>query len=229
MRIVTIDLARSLAILLMVVFHFCYDLKMFGYVSWDVPDGGVWQQFRWLIVSLFFLCLGVSLSLAYSEQIHWRKFIVRTSQIAAGALVISVGSYYFIRENWIFFGVLHFLALSSVLALPFVRYPRVSALLGTLVIAVGAFQLVPTRWPFHLLFDNLPSYTNDYVAFFPWFGMVLLGVCLGYSQWLKNDPLGFIKNNKNAKYFVWPGQHSLMIYLLHQPVLVVLILLYGLL
>ncbi len=224
MRIIALDIARTIAIVLMVIFHFCYDLKMFSYVDWDVPDGRGWQEFRWAIVTLFFLCLGVSLSLAYSVAINWRKFSIRTGQIALSAAAISIGSYYAVPKNWIFFGVLHFLALSCVLGIAFVRFPKLSVLFGFIVMGVGMLELLPSRWPFYLFFDNLPSYTNDYVAFFPWFGMVLLGIGLGSTDWLKNDPFATLKEHpklhKPLTLIAWPGQHSLSIYLLHQPILV---------
>ncbi len=209
---------RTLAIVLMVIFHFIYDLKFFHFISSDIPDGSGWQQFRWLIISLFFLCLGASLTLAYKQRFRPKKFFVRVLQIAGAAGVISIGSYLFIPKNWIFFGVLHFLAVSSLIGILFIHHPKISIGLGALFLITGALQIVPTRWPFHLLFDNLPSYTNDYVAFVPWFGMVLLGIGLAHANWFLKDPA---KNliSYEKKWWVWPGKHSLSIYLLHQPLL----------
>ncbi len=221
-RNLTLDITRTTAIVLMVVFHFIYDLKYFGWLQTDIPDGNGWQQFRWLIISLFFLCLGASLTLAHSTHFGPKKFMRRLVQISLGAGIISLGSYYALPQNWIFFGVLHFLALSSVLVIGLVRYPVFCAILGISILVFGALQILPSRWPFHLLFSNLPSYTNDYVAIQPWLGMVLLGISVAHTRWFKQDPLKPIMMKVSAPtrhYMQAPGNHSLLIYLLHQPIL----------
>nr|WP_136249649.1 heparan-alpha-glucosaminide N-acetyltransferase [Ningiella ruwaisensis] len=223
-RNITLDITRTVAIAAMVIFHFIYDLKLFGYVKWDIPDGSPWREFRWVIITLFFLCLGVSLVFAHSQQFNARKFITRVLQIALSALLISVGSYIFINEHWIFFGVLHFLAFASLVTIAFVRKPLLSLSLGLLCFALASFQYLTNRFPFRLFFENLPHYTNDYVAPIPWLGMVFFGISLGHSTILKNDPLkaSFAKISTNSikTCLIWPGQHSLSIYLLHQPILI---------
>lgn len=222
MRNITLDLIRTLAIVLMVIFHFIYDLKFFGYLNWDIPDGIGWQQFRWIIVSLFFLCLGASLSFTHHKVFCAQKFFVRTSQIAASAILISIVSYLAIPKHWIFFGVLHFLAFSSVLVVAFVRYPKLCFLLGITLLIFGSLQILPSRWPFDILFSSLPKYTNDYVAIFPWLGMVFLGVPFAHWYLFKFDPMQAHANNASPELkraLQWPGQHSLSIYLVHQPLL----------
>ncbi len=218
---------RTLAIVLMVIFHFIYDLKFFGYIEYNIPDGEGWKQFRWLIISLFFLCLGISLTFAHQTDFRFTKFMKRFSQIAGAAIVISVITYFTIPKNWIFFGVLHFLALASIIVVWFRHYPKLCLLLGSTFMLVGILQWVPSRWPFYLFFNNLPAYTNDYVAIVPWLGMVFYGVAMAHSKWLKRDPIARLMTNdageltrtKATKSLVWPGQHSLSIYLLHQPIM----------
>ena len=215
----TLDIVRTLAIVLMVIFHFIYDLKFFGYITWDIPDGGGWQQFRWLIISLFFLCLGISLTFAHKHTLRINKFLVRVAQIAGAALIISISTYFAIPENWIFFGVLHFLAFASCVVIFFVNKPTLCLLIGAIFISVGALEVFPNRWPFHLVFEGLPKYTNDYVAIFPWLGMVFIGVFIAHSKWFLNDHLAITGSRKTSTLLIWPGQHSLSIYLLHQPIM----------
>ena len=231
-RNVTLDITRTIAIVLMVVFHFLYDLKFFNFVDWDTPDGHGWKEFRFVIITLFFLCLGVSLTFAYSERFHFKKFALRVGQIVGSALVISIVTYIVLPANWIFFGVLHFLALSAVMVIWFVKLPVLSMLIGLIIIAFGVSEHLPNRWPFDLLFTGLPSYTNDYVAIQPWLGVVFLGVSIAHSSWLKSDPLKSFLTTltpKRQKYLLWPGQHSLSIYLLHQPIMLGLLALIAML
>jgi uncharacterized membrane protein len=216
----TLDVTRTIAIALMVIFHFIYDLTFFGWLDWDLPDGDGWRHFRWLIISLFFVCLGVSLTFAHRHSFRSRKFLIRFSQIAAGGLAISIATYIAIPENWIFFGVLHFLALASLICIPFVRFAKLSLALGLLIIAIGISGAVESRWPFDALFTGkLPAYTNDYVAIFPWLGLVFLGIFLGHSKWFIADPLKQLQGLPSQTLLIWPGQHSLSIYLLHQPLI----------
>ena len=221
-RNITLDITRTVAIVLMVIFHFIYDLKFFGFVDFNIPDGIGWQQFRWLIISLFFVCLGISLTLAYEKHFLLKKFLVRTAQIALSAALISLLSYFTIPNNWIFFGVLHFLALSSLIVVCFVRLPKLCFLIGISLLVFGSLQILPSRWPFDLFFENLPKYTNDYVAILPWLGMVFLGVPIAYAAKFRQDPLLKYYNNSAPFWqtcLIWPGQHSLSIYLLHQPIM----------
>jgi uncharacterized membrane protein len=215
----TLDIVRTIAITLMVIFHFIYDLKLFSYIDWDTPDGFGWRQFRWVIISLFFLCLGISLTFAHKNRVQGKKFLIRFAQIFSAAILISVATYLAIPQNWIFFGVLHFLAFASCVAIWFVNMPKISFAIGISIILIGAVQLLPSRWPFYVFFDNLPHYTNDYVAIFPWLGLVFIGVTIAHTKWFLEDPL-CRKNADPHIWLIWPGQHSLSIYLLHQPFMV---------
>ncbi len=218
---------RTFAIMLMIVFHFIYDLNFFSLIEFDIPDGNGWREFRWLIISLFFLSLGASLRLSHCDGFHFKAYLSRLVKITAAAAMISLATLFFIPDNWIFFGVLHFLAISSVIAIFFIHIPNISLVLGLLFLVIGALEIIPSRWPFYLLFDNLPSYTNDYVAFFPWFGMVLIGIYISKLRIFLNDPLNSAFDRKTQSLLVWPGKHSLSIYLLHQPILISAVFAYS--
>lgn len=221
-RNITIDLIRTLAIVLMIIFHFLYDLTYFNLVDWNMPNGEGWRQFRWIIITLFFLCLGVSLTFVHHISFKAKAFSIRILQISLGALVISIATYFAIPKNWIFFGVLHFLALSSVVVLPFVRYPLISLIVGGIIMLIGMLQIYPSRWPWYLLFDDLPRYTNDYVAILPWLGMVFWGVPLAHWYFFKFDPFSILAktlNQSQLNKLTFLGRHGLIVYLVHQPII----------
>ena len=215
-RIVSIDVLRSFAIVLMVVFHFIYDLRFFGYVEWNIPDGVGWRTFRHIILIAFLICLGASLHLSYQNGIDWKKFSKRLTQVLVSALAISLVSLVIVPNNYIYFGVLHFIAVASVLCIMFANKPRASLSIGLFIIATYNIGAVSEKWPFTYILDHLPVYSNDYVGLFPWLGVVFVGIWSASLSFVKNDPL---LNLKKHTWIVFPGKHSLVIYLVHQPAL----------
>jgi len=224
-RIATLDLLRSLAIVLMVIFHFIYDLKFFGYYETTIPDEQPWRAFRYLILTLFISCVGAGMVLAHKGQLNTRKFLLRLGQIAAGAAIISVTSLVMFPEQWIHFGVLHFIAVATLLTIPVLNSPQLAAAMGAGVIAAYNVGWLSHWWPFQYYANLIPAYSVDFVPLFPWIGVAWLGVALGHSQWLQSDPLAAIHH---AKTYALPGRHSLIIYLVHQPLLFTLLWVAGL-
>ncbi|MBF7073046.1 DUF1624 domain-containing protein [Glaciecola sp. MH2013] len=202
----------------MVIFHFIYDLKFFGYVDWNTPDGHGWRSFRHLILISFFLCLGASLHLTHAQSYQWKKFWKRWAQIAASAGIITATSLIMVPANYIYFGVLHFIAIASMCCVLFAPFPKTSLAIGTVIIAVYQLGFVSGLWPFTTIRPLLPAYSNDYVGIFPWLGVVFLGIYLASTHWLRSDPFSQLTVKPHlSTWLTKPGQHSLIIYLLHQP------------
>jgi uncharacterized membrane protein len=213
-RNVTIDIMRTIAIVLMVIFHFAYDLHFFGWVDWNVPNGSGWKEFRHIILTLFFLSVGASLVFAHRQRVDFKSYAKRIMWIAVWAFAISLFTYQFFYSNWIFFGVLHFIAVASILCLPLVRYPVIATSVGVLSVALFLTNVITSKWPFDLWELGLPSSPNDYVALFPWIGVVLLGIGVGHFFVKGFDPCASLKLSTK---FTFLGRHSLMVYVLHQP------------
>ncbi len=215
-RIYLIDELRGLATLLMAVFHFCYDLSVFGFLTFEM-NGGFFTWFRFLIVTLFFTSVGASLYLAHTPKIQWSKFVTREIKIGLGALFITVSTYILYPRSWVWFGVLHFIVIASFMALPFIRFPKSAAVIGVLV-----FILFNTTSWFNLHFLwlalndplHLPKGTQDLTRLIPWLGMVLIGIYLGYKKFWDVTSLPRTKATVPLR---WLGKHSLIFYLLHQP------------
>ena len=70
-----IDLLRGLAIVLMVIFHFSYDLTVFGWAGFSTGEDIEWKIFRTVIVSCFLLAVGMSSYLAYKKSINGKKLV----------------------------------------------------------------------------------------------------------------------------------------------------------
>lgn len=232
-RIGALDSLRGLALLAMASYHFTWDLEFFGYIEQGTAVTGPWKIYARCIASTFLFLVGFSLFLAHGQGIRWRSFGKRLGQIAAAALLISVATYFVMGDGWIFFGILHGIALMSVFALPCLRLPVVITLVAAAVSLALPFY---ARAPLfdHAMFwwlglsENLPR-SNDYVPLFPWFAAVLAGVAtakiaamFGLFQRLATVPAG-------PRILSLAGRHSMAFYLIHQPVLIALVYLASLL
>lgn len=221
-----VDIARGVAIVLMFTFHFCFDLNYFGFVQFDIYHDPFWRYARAAIVTLFLLVVGVSLLLAHAEGIRWPAVRRRTVQLVAAAALVTAGSYLLFPRSYIFFGVLHFIALASLLALPFVRVPKLALLAGLLLLWSGLNYSSPVFDQPLLNWFGLMTYkpvTEDYVPLLPWLGVVLSGLFIG--SWLRNSRRGLVRWQGAGGLWGalgWTGRHSLLLYLLHQPLFFVL-------
>ena len=223
-RYQSLDLLRGLAILLMFVFHFSYDLNYFGVVTIYFLEGWFWPNFRIVIVSLFLLVMGISLYLSAHKGIRSKSYLRRLTLLIVYAALVSVGSWYMFPQTYIWFGILHFIAVASVLGLLFVRLGILNLLIGCMLLLLGVFYN-------HSLFDSpllqwlgMMSYqprTEDYVPLVPWFGIVLIGIYLG--KYMLNKPGSMLFSqwqNPVVDSVCFAGRHSLHIYMLHQPVFI---------
>ena len=224
-----IDWLRGFAILLMVIYHFCYDLDLFGYI--DTAFGkGYWVPFRYVIVIGFLSLVGVSLVLVHSKNINWRSMQKRSLQLLLASLAVTASSYFVDPRQLTIFGILQFILVASWFALPFLRYYRLSFTLGIVVFALGhTFETASLNslWLHWIGMVETERQALDYVPMFPWFGMVLIGITLGH--WFFNTETGKtvasfeVGKVTGLKQISWllekSGQHSLVIYLVHQPIM----------
>lgn len=224
-RLFLIDVLRGIAIVLMVLYHFCYDLTYFNVVHFDFYHNVFWLNFRNFIVTCFVFIAGISFTLATQQGIKWTSFKKRFAMITVAAVIVSLITYFMFPGRTIFFGVLHFIAAASFLGLFFYQYYRLNLLLGVICIVAGVLIETPTfnhPWLQWIGFMTHKPATEDYVPLFPWFGIFLLGLYSGKtilrSNRLRNIAARVIEN-KLAFGLQTCGQHSLLIYLLHQPVL----------
>lgn len=221
-RIWLIDLGRSIALLGMVLFHFTYDLQMFGLVApGTVSTGGFWYLARGVAGS-FIALAGMSLWLAHGAGIRWQAFWRRWLVLALAAAGVSLATRLAMPQAWVFFGILHSIALSSLLGLAFLRLPAALTLVAGIGIIYGAGPLPEILdWNAPALrflgLGTLRVASVDFEPLFPWFGPFLLG--LGAAKAL-NPVWPRLAALRGPGWMAWPGRHSLAIYLLHQPLLI---------
>ncbi|VAX01296.1 Mlr1315 protein [hydrothermal vent metagenome] len=224
-----IDIARGGAIALMFIYHFCFDLNYFGIVSFYFTTDPFWLNFRTIIVSCFLFIMGVSMAIATNKSLNLKNYLKRLAIILAYAAIVSLSSYLMYPKSMIFFGILHFVAAATVLALIFTRLYWTNLILGIVIVIFSAsfefriFDLAYLQW-FGLMTHK--PLTEDYVPLIPWFGVVLIGLFFGKLVFL-NKSSAFSKKCQNwstnvriAKIFAFGGRHSLHIYMLHQPIFI---------
>jgi uncharacterized membrane protein len=214
----------------MFVFHFTWDLGYFRFIPPEFPYSPGFMAFGHCVASVFLALAGVSLVLASRGGLKWRAFLKRLGMIAGAALAITISTFYLFPDSYIFFGILHCIAAASVVALVFLRAP-----LWSVAVAAGAIIVAPLLYssPF---FDapllrwvglgDVEPRSNDWRAFFPWAGVTLAGVALGRAALRAGPPEEFMRwkaNNVLARGLVLGGRHSLLVYLVHQPVLLAVV------
>jgi uncharacterized membrane protein len=223
-RLLGIDVFRGWAIFLMVIFHLSYDLQYFKIIDFHIQTNIFFIWFRFLIVSMFLLTVGISLKLAHQKRINWSKIKKRSLQLILASVAVTIVSYIIFPNMWIYFGILHFILLSSFILLPLLNYPY-TALTLAISIFIG-FQLgvVHMHWLFQLLMVPLnlpPTISVDIVRFFPWVSFILIGMAMGTLNWHTKvfDNNFFNREDKKNNFFRVMGRHALIIYLVHQPLI----------
>ena len=168
-RFAAIDGLRGFAICLMLVYHFAFDLAWFRVFRADFNNDVFWLGFRAVIVTLFMALVGVSLVLARGARQGRRAFWRRIALIAACAALVSVASYVTFPQTFITFGILHCIAVSSVLARPLVDFPRAALLAGIAIIVLGNTVHLPlfdAPWLNWIGMTTHKPGTEDYVPLF---------------------------------------------------------------
>lgn len=194
----------------MIFFHFSFDLNLLGFIHIDIIHQPFWYFLPRLIVFLFFFAVGMSLTLAHQKQVRWKSFFKRFFKLVFFAALISAVTYFIFPENWIYFGTLHSIAIVSLMSLPFLKYPKTA-----LVIALALF--IPSIvWDKNLPWFELSHSSFDYISPFPWVGASLLGI---FSVSKKLHKINCYQELRIVKSLNFLGFHSLLIYLIHQPIL----------
>lgn len=229
-RFAVVDIARGLAIIAMVAYHFCWDLSYFRFIAADVGYDPAWVLLARSILAVFLFLAGVSLVLGHGRGIRWRSFWRRWAFLVVGALAITVATWFAFPQSFVYFGVLHAIALFSLLGLAFLRAPLwLPIVVAAVVIALPFFHADPLfnekAWSW-LGFWQVPPPANDLVPVFPWFGAVLLGIIatrIVLASRLAPRLAAIAPAGRLPRLLAFLGRWSLLIYLLHQPILLGLV------
>jgi uncharacterized membrane protein len=220
-RVGGLDALRGIAIVAMVIYHFCFDLRYFRLTRWDFEHDPLWLTARAAILSSFLLIAGISAALAHRNPRSDARWSRHVALIGGAAVLVTAASFAMFPRSFIWFGVLHAIAASLIVARPFIDRPRAAALAGIVAIVAGltlSSPLFDNRALGWLGFMTHKPVTEDYVPMFPWTGVLLLGIAAGHAlvhnRFAVLAPLG-----RAPRALRFLGRHSLAVYLVHQPLM----------
>jgi uncharacterized membrane protein len=233
-RIWEIDFLRGVAILLMVLYHFGYDLtelagvrRVLG-IDFDLLSGPFQAAVAFFAGTFVVLC-GISTSLTRSN-------IRRGLRLLAAALLVTGASYLFAPEEVILFGILHCLALCILV------YGLTLEKAGPLACLGAAAGVVAISLALPVLLETTPIHTDwllafgvhsdtfssfDYFPLLPWLAVFLAGAAVGKRFYAARKSL--LPWGRPVPVINAAGRYSLWIYLIHQPLLLGIFYLAGLL
>jgi len=237
-RFIELDILRGFAILFMIVLHLFWDLDYFEIL----PLNKNFYSLNIIVPLMFFLLVGICQAVnnnKYRNQPN--KIYLRALQ--RGLWVLNLGmlltllTTICLPDKPIMFGVLHCIGCCIILSVPFLRFKSTNILIGTILIItgllIGIFSTVENPNVLQLAAgfhqSNIGQHTIDYFPILPWLGVCLFGIALGnilYRENKRRFPIPDISQYKPTKIFSWLGQHSLTIYLIHQPIIAGILFLY---
>lgn len=225
-RLAVIDVARGAALAAMAAYHATWDLGHLRLIPEHVALSLPGHVAAHLIAGSFLLLVGLGMVLMNGGGIRPLPTLLRLARIALAALAVTLATWFAFPDSFVFFGVLHCIAVASLLGLPFLSAPAwATALVAALVVAAPHLvraEILDAPALFFLGLGQGSPRTNDYVPLFPWFGIVLAGIALGRAVLprLAGSALGrWRPAGRLGRWAALAGRHSLAIYLVHQPLL----------
>lgn len=242
-RIYWIDNVRALALISMILYHGVWDLVYLFGINWKWFEGSpakIWQQsICWTFILLSGFCWSFS-----------KKPLKQGILVNFCGLLVTVVTFLFDDESRVLFGVLNLIGTSALLLL-LLRpiFENISAVLGTVgmfllfVITyrindgyLGIFSMEILELPGELYtnlltaflgFPKASFYSTDYFSLLPWSFLYFTGYFL-HRMW-KDKAFCPHYLDRPIPVLTWVGMHSLLIYLLHQPIIygVLLLIFHG--
>ena len=271
-RFEELDLLRGLAIVGMVIYHLLFILNFFGVYGVNLEFSAM-QIFAGIVRFDFLVLVGVGMVISYYRilgkmensvslgRARWCAILQqwkRGAMVGGVAMVVTVATYFYVREDFVRFGILHLIAVSILFWSFFVERKWVVLILALVSFWMGGwFEWMRIGgvdfsgvWLGYFLRDrNWNAQSVDYFPLFPWIGMVGIGVFLGHIFYPKgvrrggavdavtddgefvSGAAGYARSAHYAhscvaklkKPICFLGRHSLAVYMIHVPVIMVVL------
>ena len=203
----------------MIVWHFLFDLASVGLVPDLLMQSGIMELARYIIAGSFIAISGVCARLS-------KRPLRRGLAVLGAALIVSAATYLFGAP--VFWGILHLLGVCMLLYAAvrkrWERLPATAACGAALLVFALTFVLpirvrvgVPFLFPFGLRTAEFAS--ADYYPLLPW-GALFFAAAAAAERLGDMPPERKYESAPHA--LAWLSRRSLLIYLVHQPVLLAL-------
>lgn len=215
-----VDLLRGVAVVAMVAYHLTYDLAFFGLFDVSVMRSGAGYGIGRSIGGTFVFLAGLSLYLGRGRS--FGRVARRGGFVFGCGMVLTVITLLFAPEEPILFGVLHLIGASMVLAYPLLRLGLWNAPLGAAIFAVGLYvERFEIEGAWLVPFGIEPGFFMiDYWPLLPWLGVVLIGAAAGHAFYGKGPAKDPAPAPGAPRPLTFLGRRSLLVYFVHQPVLI---------
>lgn len=250
-RIFEIDLIRGIAILLVIIDHFFFEVMYFGNewfksaIFCSSPLSGMYflgaaywtsplrEWVRWIVIGIFFLVSGISSSFSRDNYKRGMRMF-----LFALALNLATYSLYLLNivDFRIDFNAIHVFAISTLFYALINKLDNKSKF--TIVFALTVLYIWITYEQFevnHYFFLPIGIYPDnyvrmDYMSLLPWIQIFIIGGMIGKEYYYDRKSLFKDKKRDNAfdKVFLFMGRNSLYFYLGHQLVWFLLFMVFGL-
>jgi uncharacterized membrane protein len=242
-----VDAARGVALGLMLLFNWSYALDYLGiYTIVGHPSWLYWEVLPDCIAFLFVFIVGVSLTLSVNRlrrtypqrwpDLATRKYPARGLGIVGLALGITIVTYWYDPERFVYFGILHLIGVAVLCSRPLLVRKWAALACGTVAIALGPLVASIQTHSRVLAAIGLttPHPSFDYFPVLPWIGVAFLGIWTGHVLFPNGkrrfDPGSApdtLVVGQAVQTLQFVGRHTLVVYLTHQPALIVVLALLG--
>jgi len=223
-RIAELDVLRGVAVLMMLVSNFLFDLFFFAAViSGDSPFV-VWLAR--MTAGLFLLVSGMTLYVRHpgGGAAAARHVFCRSLRLFGLGMVVTAATRLAVGDGFVVFGILHLIALGSLVCYPLLGRPRLCLVTGALIVAAAPLARglsADSPWFLWLGIQYPGFYSVDYTPVVPWLGPMLIGVFAGAALFpggVRRFAESPLLRSPAGRCLAAVGRRSLVIYFLHQPV-----------
>jgi uncharacterized membrane protein len=234
-RFLELDILKTYAISGMIIFHSFYLLDFFNILTNEMYEGSL--GILALSVQLSFLGLvGLGLSISANRSKSTKSFqkkqLKRTLVIFLAGSLVSLSTWLFLKEGFVKFGVLQLIALSILILTIFVKNSLFVGFIGlSSYLTFPIINTIDSSNPltYILGFNPKDIIAVDYFPLLKWIPVICVGILIGNLFYKNRSPHKTKIHNRLLRSFMFLGQHSLAIYLIHVPLIILGLILSGLL
>jgi len=220
-RIIAIDNLRGIAFILMFIQHIFYFYDVSKFYETNYAKIPIINISGIIARTLFIFLAGCSIVLNYKN--NKKKFLKnkfkRTFEILLHALIITIITYIYYPDFYVRFGILHFIAISSLLCSLIVPYPKLY------ILFIILFLFKPPK--INNFIDTITGASMkynmmDWFSLFEWIPLMLLGMYFMQNINIENLKLFDNKILNSNNLLTYLGKNTLNLYTLHIIFLIIL-------